>query len=260
MDAHGISKLGFSVFFYACSVIELISTDIETVSIAMISLGSIGIEGSVVNTSALSCRANTGIGRGTNIQYEGGYCTSGSSSCGYGSISNPAVCSDIVQYFMFLSHSLPYISKGPYLSTGSGGYGYPSQGNAQAGAGGGIIFMLANQTTFIFESKLLADGGAVWEGEMLSGGSGGTIFMTTNFLEAVGGNNVSAAGGNSTNNNGSGAGGLVKVSYQNAISRSLWININEGYQSNSPSDELYSNGIFFGPTCSPGYQAIYLSC
>jgi hypothetical protein len=48
----------------------------------------------------------------------------------------------------------------------------------------------------------------------LSGGSGGTIFMTSTSIYGYGLNNISAAGGSSYNNNGSGSGGLVKISYQ----------------------------------------------
>jgi hypothetical protein len=38
---------------------------------------------------------------------------------------------------------MPYMSKGPILSTGSGGYGFNTQ-PTEAGAGGGIIFILSN--------------------------------------------------------------------------------------------------------------------
>lgn len=136
---------------------------------------------STLNSSAQSCRANTGIGRGTNIQYLNTYCTSGSSSCGYGSISNASLCADIIQYFMFLSHSFPYISKGPYLSTGSGGYGY-SQNGSRSGAGGGIIFILSEENISLNDSNILAAGGNVGVNDMLSAGSGGTIFITSRFI------------------------------------------------------------------------------
>ena len=115
---------------------------------------------------------------------------------------------------MFLSHSLPYISKGPYLSTGSGGYGYISSADQEmSGAGGGVIFMLAERIISFNTSKILADGGNVGEKDMLSAGSGGTIFISAKILLGYGFNNFSAGGGNSTNNNGSGGGGLIKVSY-----------------------------------------------
>jgi hypothetical protein len=69
-------------------------------------------------------------------------------------------------------------------------------------------------------------------------------------------NYISAAGGNSTNNNGSGAGGMVKISFESFPNRAhwnfLWININQGKQSNNDNIEIYSNGIFYGPTCFPG--------
>jgi hypothetical protein len=72
---------------------------------------------------------------------------------------------------------------------------------------------------------------------MLSAGSGGTIFISCNYIVGMGNSNVSAAGGNSTNNNGSGAGGMVKISYKNqsigSINGVLWVNINQGIQSNT---------------------------
>lgn len=142
MNGQGMAQLNFSVFLYASNIIDLQGTVITAVSQALLCSGSMQFNDSSLNTSAQSCRTNAGIGRGTTIQYLNTYCTSGSSSCGYGSISNASLCADIVQYFMFLSHSFPYISKGPYLSTGSGGYGYSLNGS-RAGAGGGIVFILS---------------------------------------------------------------------------------------------------------------------
>lgn len=65
------------------------------------------------------------------------YCSLGGSSAGYGILSD-FNCGIVMQYFMFLSHSFPYISKGPYLATGSGGYGY-MENIGNLGAGGGIV-------------------------------------------------------------------------------------------------------------------------
>lgn len=112
---------------------------------------------------------------------------------------------------MFLSHSFPYLNKGPFLSTGSGGYGY-REGLGNQGAGGGIIFMFSNTEFFAYKSKFMADGGAVSGNYYVSAGSGGTLFLYTKKLS---GNfsNFSAAGGASYNNNGSGAGGIVKISF-----------------------------------------------
>ncbi len=58
----------------------------------------------------------------------------------------------------------------------------------------------------------MAAGGYVNGNYYVSAGSGGTIFLYTKILS---GNytNFSAAGGASFNNNGSGAGGIVKISY-----------------------------------------------
>jgi hypothetical protein len=56
---------------------------------------------------------------------------------------------------------------------------------------------------------------------------------------------------------------LVKVSYNSVNqnpSYSLWININQGYQNNSPNILIYSNGIFYGPLCEGGHMAYYLGC
>lgn len=138
------------------------------------------------------------------------YCSSGGSSAGYGSLSN-SNCSAVLQYFMFLSHSFPYLNKGPYLCTGSGGYGY-REGLGSQGAGGGIIFMMSSQEFYTLASHFYADGGYVDGNFNVSAGSGGTLFLYTGLLS---GNysNFSAAGGASFNNNGSGAGGIVKVSY-----------------------------------------------
>ncbi len=145
--------MDFSVFLFASNNIQIIDSQLISVAFALISLNNIALQASSLNATAQSCRTNTGIGRGANIQYLNTYCTSGSSSCGYGVISNQDLCYDIVQYFLFLSHSYPYISKGPYLATGSGGYGY-SPMNSLNGGGGGIIFMLAEQTTSFTSSKV----------------------------------------------------------------------------------------------------------
>ncbi len=160
MDAYGLGQLSFAVFVYASDWIGLQGSVMEGVSIAVVSLGSISLNDSTLNSSARSCKTNTGRGRGTTIQYQNMYCTSGSSSCGYGSISNYGVCEDIVKYFMFLSHSMPYISKGPYLSTGSGGYGFTPP-DSLGGAGGGIVFIFAEENASMNTSNILAEGGSV---------------------------------------------------------------------------------------------------
>jgi hypothetical protein len=133
---------------------------ITTVALGMIANSNITVSSSNINATAQSCRTNSGLGRGAVIQYNNGYCTSGSSSCGFGVISNSTVCSDIIQYFLFLSHSFPYISKGPYLFTGSGGYGYNVEQNGQ-GAGGGIIFIISRDLFLIVDSVIEASGGSV---------------------------------------------------------------------------------------------------
>jgi hypothetical protein len=82
------------------------------------------VTNTVVSTSNSSCATNLGQGKGLDAQMSSGwYCGSGGSSAGYGTLSN-SNCSNALQYFMFLAHAFPYLSKGPYLSTGSGGYGY----------------------------------------------------------------------------------------------------------------------------------------
>lgn len=112
---------------------------------------------------------------------------------------------------MFLTHSFPYLSKGPYLCTGSGGYGYKDDIKNQ-GAGGGIIFIYSAQNFTTEDSQFLVEGGLINGNYNISAGSGGTIFLYTNILQ---GDNVnfSAAGGSCSNNNGSGAGGIIKISY-----------------------------------------------
>ena len=82
------------------------------------------VTNTVVSTSNSSCATNLGQGKGLDAQMSSGwYCGSGGSSAGYGTLSN-SNCSNALQYFMFLAHAFPYLSKGAYLSTGSGGYGY----------------------------------------------------------------------------------------------------------------------------------------
>ncbi len=101
-----------------------------------------------------------------------------------------------------------------------------------------------------------ASGGFVSVNDSLSAGSGGTIFITTNFINGSGYNYIKSAGGDSYNNLGAGGGGLIKVTYVNRKQNpedSLWINISQGYQMNSPNQSVYSNGIFYGPVC-PGGQ------
>jgi hypothetical protein len=67
---------------------------------------------------------NLGLGKGLSSQLaDNTNCSSGGSSVGYGSLSKPN-CFTTLNYFMFLSHSFPYLNKGPFLATGSGGYGY----------------------------------------------------------------------------------------------------------------------------------------
>ena len=102
------------------------------------------VTSSIVNTTASSCPTNLGLGKGLEAQISNKeYCSSGGSSAGYGTLSNATNCSGVLQYFMFLSHSFPYLNKGPFLSTGSGGYGY-REGLGKGGAGGGIIFLFSS--------------------------------------------------------------------------------------------------------------------
>lgn len=85
----------------------------------------------------------------------------------------------------------------------------------------------------------------------VSAGSGGTLFLYT--LDLVGGyTNFSAAGGASYNNNGSGAGGIVKISFQNSSfynDDSMWVNVSSGYQPHEPEMIFQNNGIFYGKFC-----------
>ena len=77
---------------------------------------------------------------------------------------------------MFLTHSLPYLSKMPYVGTGSGGYGYiENEGNF--GSGGGIIFILVNKTITTNHSMFLTNGGVSGGNGFISSGSGGTLLM-----------------------------------------------------------------------------------
>lgn len=155
-----LSNLNFSIFFFSTNItIEL--SRLNGVSFSMIAEANISVILSNINATAQSCTTNTGLGRGAIVQYANTYCTSGSSSCGFGVISNSSLCSGVVQYFLFLSHSFPYINKGPYLSTGSGGYGYNLNQNGN-GAGGGIIYMICKEQMLIESSIIEASGGSVY--------------------------------------------------------------------------------------------------
>lgn len=106
----------------------------------MITQQNISINYSNIDTTAKSCRTNMGAGRGLIVQIQNEFCSCGSAGAGYGLDSNQT-CSSILQYFMFLTHSFPYMKKGPKIATGSGGYGYNNFRNSQKGAGGGIIYI-----------------------------------------------------------------------------------------------------------------------
>lgn len=47
----------------------------------------------------------------------------------------------------------------------------------------------------------------------MSAGSGGTIFISADTIVGYNWSNISATGGNSSNSNGSGSGGLIKISF-----------------------------------------------
>ncbi len=67
-----------------------------------------------------------GTGRGLIVQIKNDFCSSGSSGAGYGLISNTnnVNCPSLLEYFMFLMHSFPYMVQSKIISSGSGGYGY----------------------------------------------------------------------------------------------------------------------------------------
>lgn len=118
-----ILALPINIVLCADKTVTILSSRIVTTIIAITSNSTFVIN-SQVNTSASSCLTNLGQGKGLEAQMSNNwYCSSGGSSAGYGTLSNEN-CSSALQYFMFLAHSFPYLSKGPYLSTGSGGYGY----------------------------------------------------------------------------------------------------------------------------------------
>lgn len=67
----------------------------------------------------------------------------------------------------------------------------------------------------------------------ISAGSGGTLFLyTNNFTGSY--SIFSAAGGASYNNRGAGAGGIIKISFENNYTNpsTMWVNVSAGYQSN----------------------------
>ena len=154
-----------------------------------------------------------GAGRGLIIQQQqNSFCYCGSAGAGYGLVSNDT-CQPLLEYFMFLTHSFPYMKMGPALTTGSGGYGYNYFNNSETGAGGGIVYIFAKGSIYLYKANITASGGDVYENSSLSAGSGGAVYV---YSEYLGGNktNISAFGGSSYNNRGAGSGGMVKISYQ----------------------------------------------
>ena len=162
---------------------------------------------------------------------------------------------------MFISHSFPYLSKGPFLCTGSGGYGY-MENQENDGAGGGIIFILVNRNIHSNYTKLLVDGGSSGGNNFVSAGSGGTLFMYSEGL--IGTHcNFSSSGGPSYNVNGSGGGGIIKISYDHYkfyYPNSMWVNVTPGYQPPDVDYEFSANGLFYGTFCTAGYYQLYLAC
>jgi hypothetical protein len=90
-DTDALSILNVSLFLDANNTLSISSSNLTTVSLVVIA-NDIAVNSSNLNTTAQSCRANTGLGRGSIIQYNGTYCTSGSSSCGFGELSNSTFC------------------------------------------------------------------------------------------------------------------------------------------------------------------------
>ena len=120
--------MNLSIFLMATKNFIMNNSTMISLSINIIS-NNVDLSESHLNTTGQACRTNSGRGRGAIIQFQNAYCTSGSSSSGFGLISDTTLCFDIIQYFLFLSHSFPYMSKGPELNTGSGGYGYNALDN-----------------------------------------------------------------------------------------------------------------------------------
>ena len=90
-DVDSLSVLNVSLFLDANNTLSISFSNITTVSLVIIA-NDIAFDDSNLNATAQSCRANTGLGRGSIIQYNGTYCTSGSSSCGFGEMSNAIFC------------------------------------------------------------------------------------------------------------------------------------------------------------------------
>ena len=130
------------------------------------------------------------------------------------------------------------------------------------GAGGGIIFILVNRNIHINYTKLLVDGGISGGDNDLSAGSGGTLFI---YSQGLFGShcNFSSSGGASYNVNGSGGGGIVKISYDHYKfyeENSMWVNVTPGYQPPDSRLKFSANGLFYGTFCTPGYYQLYLAC
>lgn len=142
----------------------------------MISQENVAINYSNINTTAKSCRTNMGKGRGLAVQVQNDFCSSGSAGAGYG-LKSDLECGPILEYFMFLTHSFPYMKKGPKIFTGSGGYGYGNFRNNLNGAGGGIVYIFTKGDIILQTANISASGGNVMENDSLSAGSGGVVYI-----------------------------------------------------------------------------------
>jgi hypothetical protein len=86
----------------------------------------------------------------------------------------------------------------------------------------------------------LASGGSVDVDDPLSAGSGGTIYF---YSDSFSGDrsNILVNGGASLNNKGAGAGGIIKITFNNKKlipHNKIWINVSQGYQADMPGNNL----------------------
>jgi len=70
MDVKGVNKLNFSLFLFSFNHLSILDTSVVAVSMMAVSIRNIKIERSNLNATAQSCKTNSGIGRGTTIQYQ----------------------------------------------------------------------------------------------------------------------------------------------------------------------------------------------
>lgn len=86
----------------------------------------------------------------------------------------------------------------------------------------------------------MASGGSVDINDSLSAGSGGTIYLYSDSFTGEK-STILVNGGASLNNKGAGAGGIVRITFNQKKlipHNKVWINVSQGYQADMPGNNL----------------------